>query len=141
MDVASAQLAKNLENYRGGMEREKWMDAFAMESGTLYFDPRVRPVQRPFAPSLLHILPSMVMKAYDIAWLKQKLGHRMEIALRPASTYDQDIAELGLSEAQLEAIEPLSKGRKASQQLKMYPQMEKTLLPMVYLLTEISALT
>jgi len=49
-------------------------------------------------------------------------------------------AHLGLVEQQQEAVDHLRKARKLCQTLKMYPNIEKTLLPLAYVLFDLGAL-
>jgi len=140
LEVASAQLARNLDSYRGGIDKERWVDVANWDVGAIFFDPYFKTNARPLAPSVLNLLPPMIGKGMDMVKLKAKLGTRADGLLKPTASFEDDLVNLGLPEQQLEVIAQVAKGKRVSQIIKVYAGIDKMLLPLIYILLEIGAL-
>lgn len=137
LEVASAQLATNLDAYRPAVERERLVTLFSWEAGEVFIDTsaKIEP-RKPVVTSALALVPQMIVKAFSYDELRLRTSAYMDSALRRTSHYDEDIDELHLSPPQRKLADQLADGKRPVLLMKGKRDVEKALPAVLYALTE-----
>ncbi len=137
LEVATRYVGTDLAQYRGVLMKERLLDLFARNAATFSFDERQTPVAlRPFARSLLQLLPELVHRAASMDQLRLYLVPFMDARLTTTFRFASGLERLSLPPAQLASATRLAQGRTLGELLAQAPEESKLHCTLAYVLLE-----
>jgi hypothetical protein len=142
LEVANERLATDLGRYRAMFMKERLLDLFARNAGAFSFDGRARPLPlRPFARSLLQLLPELVHRTASTERLRMVLAGFYDLRLAPTGHFEDAIGRMGLTPTQAASAYRLAQGETLTALMSEHPEQLKLHLTIAYVFLETQLLT
>jgi serine/threonine protein kinase len=137
-DIVERQTMLDLRSYRAAFMKERLYYIFDLKRCEYRLDSEVLPASaKPFSPSLLALLPEFVYRRMSANELRHIVWPKIELRLQRSERFNAAIAEMGLTDAQLNIVRRLAKGPSLSEPIKKCElKEEKLYLTMAYILLE-----
>lgn len=131
--VVATYVGADLDAYRPAFMKERLVDAFANGAVAFFFDERAPRHTKPFARSLLALLPDVVHRI-DPRVLERALD--LDAELLPSEGFEEHVAQMGLTKAQRMSAALLANGRTLGTLLRQWPEDRALHLTMAYVLEQ-----
>jgi hypothetical protein len=137
-DIVERETLLDVRSYRAAFMKERLFYIFCQKRCAHTLDTEVLPASaKPFSPSLLALLPEFVYRRLSGNELRHIVWQKAELRLQRSERFNAAIAEMGLTDGQLQIVRKLAKGPTLAEPLrKCEVKEEKLYLAMAYILME-----
>lgn len=136
-EVVSRGLGTDLARYRPMFMKERLIEIFSRRAGRFVLEDVERPARpKPFAKSMLQLLPELVHRSMEDQPLKAHLSEVMDCDWEQCESFSYFLQDLRLSRAQLGAAWRLANGKRLGALLRQWPEEARLHLTVAYVLME-----
>jgi serine/threonine protein kinase len=137
VELVRQHLGVDVRAYFPSFMKERFVYAFARTTGRFIFEAGVPPPRRePLARSMFAVMPDAVFRGLSAETLRGLVDRHTEAKLEPSERFVEALRAMELTPPQYEWAVRLTKGKKISQLLRGFPEDERLILTMAFVLIE-----
>lgn len=137
VELVRQHLGVDVRAYFPSFMKERFVYVFARTAGRFIFEAGAPPPRRdPLARSMFAVMPDAVFRGLSAETLRGLVYRHTEAKLEPSERFVEALRTMELTPPQYEWAVRLTKGKKISQLLRGFPEDERLILTMAFVLIE-----